>query len=141
MASCVEAGPGSRLVAAIPSSNSSSAQPAVPLDAQRIGAGAMWAGGPPNPMHADAAPLVRRWWPDGDRRSGSLTGARRATGTGASQDGLAGHAEELLVGAAPLAELVGVEPGVGEGVAAAATAAVARGGWRGRPACRPPPRR
>src|SRR6266540_1564153 len=50
MASCVEAGPGRRLVAAMPSSNSRS-------DSHRRWSthswrrSAVWAGGPPNPMH------------------------------------------------------------------------------------------
>ena len=49
IASWVEAGPGSRFVTEIPSSNSSAdSQPRLLTHSSR--SSAMWAGGPPNPM-------------------------------------------------------------------------------------------
>ena len=61
MASWVEAGPGRRLVAAIPSSNSTALSQwrSVTHSCRSM---AMWVGGPPNPEHADPTPLAGAMW-------------------------------------------------------------------------------
>ena len=57
IASCVEAGPGSRFVTAMASSNSDAGPSTPARSTQSRRNRAIWVGGPPKPMHADAAPL------------------------------------------------------------------------------------